>query len=212
MNSSIPKPLGTALAMLVSIVLIAGGSAIVASDAVAAKEKSKMSAADAAKKREKLLKMRDGALEDFYATKPEIKADVEKGVGYAVFDASQVNIVLFVGGLGGGVLVENGTGKETFMKMTRAGTGPGIGYKKFRQLMVFKDRALFDNFRKLGADVGASADATMKIGGKGVAIDPNVSFNPLLSIYQITDRGALLQANWGGVAYLPDADLNPPDQ
>ena len=95
------------------------------------------------------------------------------------------------------------------MKMTRAGTGPGVGYKKFRQLMVFKDRALFDNFRSLGADIGASADATMKIGGKGVAVDPNVSFNPLLSIYQITDSGALLQANWGGVAYVPDADLNP---
>jgi len=52
----------------------------------------------------------------------------------------------------------------------------------------------------------------MKIGGTGVAVDPNVSFNPLLSIYQITDSGALLQANWGGVAYLPDADLNPPAQ
>jgi len=211
MNFRIPKLFASAMATLVSIVLIAGGSALVAPDAVAAEE-SKMSAADAAKKREKLLKMRDDALEDFYATKPEIKADVEKGVGYAVFDASQVNIVLFVGGLGGGVLVENGTGKETFMKMTRAGTGPGIGYKSFRQLMVFKDRALFDNFRKLGADVGASADATMKIGGKGVAVDPNVSFNPLLSIYQITDRGALLQANWGGVAYVPDADLNPAGQ
>jgi hypothetical protein len=92
--------------------------------------------------------------------------------------------------------------------MKRAGTGPGVGYKKFRQLMVFKDRTLFDQFRKLGADVGASADATMKIGGKGVAVDPNVSFNPKLSVYQITDRGALLQANWGGVAYAPDAELN----
>jgi hypothetical protein len=106
------------------------------------------------------------------------------------------------------MLVENATGKETFMKMTRAGTGPGVGYKSFRQLMVFKDRSLFDNFRRLGADVGASADATMKIGEKGIAIAPNISFNPLLSLYQITDRGALLQANWGGVAYLPDPDLN----
>lgn len=79
---------------------------------------------------------------------------------------------------------------------------------KIDKLMVFKDRSLFDKFRSLGADVGASADATMKIGGKGVAIDPNVSFNPLLSVYQITDRGALLQANWGGVTYQPDADLN----
>jgi lipid-binding SYLF domain-containing protein len=212
MNSRIPKPFGGAMAMFASIVLIAGGGTFVAPDAAAANEQSKMSPADAAKKREAVLKMRDDALEDFYATKPEIKEELAKAVGYAVFDASQVNIVLFVGGLGGGVLVENGTGKETFMKMTRAGTGPGVGYKKFRQLMVFKDRALFDNFRSLGADIGASADATMKIGGKGVAVDPNVSFNPLLSIYQITDSGALLQANWGGVAYVPDADLNPAGQ
>ena len=167
-----------------------------------------MSEADAAKRRDALRKLRADSLEDFYETKPELKAEVERAVGYAVFDASQVNVVLFVGGLGGGVLVENGTGKETFMKMTRAGTGPGVGYKSFRQLLVFKDRKLFDTFKTLGADVGASADATMKIGDKGMAIAPNTSFNPLLSVYQITDRGALLQANWGGVAYLPDANLN----
>jgi lipid-binding SYLF domain-containing protein len=194
--------------MLISIALLAGGGALYVSVASAAEGKAKMSAADVAKKRDVLLKMRDEALEDFYATNADIKEEVAKGVGYAVFDGSQVNIVLFVGGLGGGVMVENGNGKETFMTMKRAGTGPGVGYKKFRQLMVFKDRTLFDQFRTLGADVGASADATMKIGGKGVAVDPNVSFNPKLSVYQITDRGALLQANWGGVAYSPDAELN----
>ena len=156
-----------------------------------------------------MLKMRDETLEDFYATKPEIKEELAKAVGYAVFDASQVNIVLLVGAAGGGVLVENGTEKETFMKMRRVGTGPGIGYKSFRQLMIFKDRSLLDQFRTLGADVGVSADATMKIGDKGFAVDPNVSFNPQLSVYQVTDRGVLLQANWGGVAYQPDGDLNP---
>lgn len=166
------------------------------------------SGGDVEKKRDALRKLRDDALADFYATKPEIKAEVEKAVGYAVFDASQVNILLFVGGLGGGLLVDNRSGKETFMKMTRVGTGPGVGYKSFRQLMVFKDKGLFETFQTVGADVGASADATMKIGGKGVAIDPNTSFNPLLSIHQITDRGAVLQANWGGVAYLPDPALN----
>ncbi len=209
MNSCIPNPLGSVMSMLIAVALLAGGGSMgSASAAEASAHKSKMSAAEATKKRNALLKMRDDALEDFYATKAEIKEEVAKAVGYAVFDASQVNVVLLVGGQGGGVLVENGTGKETFMKMKRAGTGPGVGYKKFRQLMVFKDRSLFDKFRQLGADVGASADATMKIGGKGVAVDPNVSFNPQLSVYQITDRGALLQANWGGVAYQPDADLN----
>ena len=208
MRLGIVKALGSIASLLISSALVMGGISAFSDGASAKESTSKMSAADAAKKRDALLKMRDDALDDFYATKPEIKAEVAKAVGYAVFDGSQVNIVLFVGGLGGGVLVDNGTGKETFMRMKRAGTGPGLGYKKFRQLMVFRDRSLFDKFKSLGADVGASADATMKIGGKGVAVDPNVSFNPLLSVYQITDRGALLQANWGGVAYLPDAELN----
>ncbi len=209
MNTRILKPFAGIMSILIGVALFTGGGIPWAAYAAeTSAHKSKMSAAEVTKKRDALLKMRDDALEDFYATKAEIKEEVAKAVGYAVFDASQVNVVLLVGGQGGGVLVENGTGKETFMKMKRAGTGPGVGYKKFRQLMVFKDRSLFDKFRKLGADVGASADATMKIGGKGVAVDPNVSFNPQLSVYQITDRGALLQANWGGVAYQPDADLN----
>jgi lipid-binding SYLF domain-containing protein len=195
------------VALMASIVLMAGCASTGSGSSSSASE-TKMSAADADKARTTLRKLRDDALDDFYATKPELKAEVSQAVGYAVFDASQVNIILFVGGLGTGMLVENGSGKETYMKMTRAGTGPGVGYKSFRQLMVFKDRSLFDAFRTLGADVGASADATMKIGDRGVAVAPNVSFNPLMSVYQITDRGALLQANWGGVAYVPDGNLN----
>ena len=187
-----------------SVALIAGCAGTGASS----QDGGTVSSADAEKKKTALRKLRTDTLEDFYETKPELRAEVEKAVGYAVFDASQVNLVLFVGGLGGGVLVDNRNKKETFMKMTRVGTGPGVGYKSFRQLMVFKDKSLFETFQTVGADVGASADATMKIGGKGVAIAPNTSFNPLLSVYQITDRGALLQANWGGVAYLPDAALN----
>jgi lipid-binding SYLF domain-containing protein len=153
--------------------------------------------------------VRDSALKDFYATDPKIEEEAKAAIGYAVFDASQVNVVLYVGGMGAGVMVDNSDGKETFMTMTRAGTGPGVGFKSYRQLMVFKDRGLFDTFRTVGADVGASADATFKASGKkGVSLDGSMSFNPQLSVYQITDRGALLQANWGGVAYLPDEELN----
>ena len=162
----------------------------------------------AAEKRASVLAIRDKTLADIYAEKPDVKDEVAKGVGYAVFDASQVNLLLFVGAMGGGVIVDNSDGKPTFMKMKRAGTGPGVGYKSYRQVMVFKDRTLFDQFRSLGADVGASADATVKAGGKGVSLDGSVSFNPLLSVYQITDRGMLMQANWGGVAYTPDDELN----
>jgi lipid-binding SYLF domain-containing protein len=163
---------------------------------------------DVAKKRAAIQEMRDESLKVFYAANPNLRSELETAVGYGVFDASQVNLLLYVGAVGSGVLVDK-EGKETFMLVTRAGTGPGLGYKTYRQLLVFKDKGLFDTFRTLGADVGASADATLKIGsGKGVSLDGSASFNPYLSVYQYTDSGVLLQANWGGVAYVPDEDLN----
>jgi predicted lipoprotein len=120
MNSRILKPFSSAISIFMSIVVLAGGSALNAPEASAALGKSKMSAPE---KRAALHKLRDDTLEDFYATKPEIKDEVANAVGYAVFDASQVNVVLFVGSLGGGVLTENKTAKETFMKMKRLGSG-----------------------------------------------------------------------------------------
>jgi hypothetical protein len=164
---------------------------------------------DVAQRRDALRNLRSATLEDFYATDPAIRAEVDGAVGYAVFDASQVNLVLFLGAMGAGVMVDNANGQETFMSMKRAGTGPGVGYKTYRQLMVFKDRKLFDTFTTVGADMGASADATFKTSDdKGIVLDGGKSFNPYLSVHQITDRGALLQANWGGVAYVPDGALN----
>ena len=168
------------------------------------------SSEEVAKRRATIQEMRDESLKVFYAANPNLRSELETAVGYGVFDASQVNLLLYVGAVGSGVLVDK-EGKETFMLVTRAGTGPGLGYKTYRQLLVFKDKGLFDTFRTLGADVGASADATLKIGsGKGVSLDGSASFNPYLSVYQYTDSGVLLQANWGGVAYVPDEDLNKP--
>jgi lipid-binding SYLF domain-containing protein len=96
------------------------------------------------------------------------------------------------------------------MLATRAGTGPGIGYKDFRQVLIFKNKEVFDQFRKLGADVAASADATMKLRSEGASADLSTSFNPFISTYQFTDQGLLLQANWGGAAFVPYAQLNQP--
>jgi lipid-binding SYLF domain-containing protein len=168
----------------------------------------RLTPAEKEKKIDEVHKMKDETLERLYKEKPEAKEEIAKAVGYGVFNASQVNIILFVGATGHGVLVDNKTGQETFMTMTRAGTGPGLGFKSYHQVLVFKSQGLFDQFRTLGADVGAGADATVKMQGKGASLDGSMSFNPELAVYQFTDQGLLLQANWGGVAYTPDAELN----
>jgi len=173
---------------------------------------SSLSAQDQQKARDSIRKMRDETLQRLYKAHPKARDEIKKSVGYAVFDASQSNIILLVTGHGAGVAVDNSTQQETFMRMARLGTGPGIGYKSYKQVLIFKDKTLFKTFGTVGADVSASGDATLKRegGSDGAVLDGTVSFNPLLSVYQMTDRGALLQANWGGVGYLPNDDLNKP--
>jgi lipid-binding SYLF domain-containing protein len=167
-------------------------------------------AADVPKVKAEILATRDRTLDELFAQKPELRDEVRKAVGYAVFDSAQINVLLFVGARGTGVLVDNATQTNTFMLATRAGTGPGVGYKDFRQVMVFKNKEVFHQFRTLGADVAASADATMKLHNTGSSVDMSMSFNPYVAIYQFTDTGVLLQANWGGAAFVPYAQLNQP--
>jgi len=84
--------------------------------------------------------MKDLTLADLYKLKPETKEVVEKSEGYAVFDATGVYVVLYVGIAGRGVLIDNSNGEATYMTMARAGTGPGVGYQKFRSVIVFKNK------------------------------------------------------------------------
>jgi lipid-binding SYLF domain-containing protein len=154
-----------------------------------------------AERREAIDKMREATLERLYAEKPETKAIVRAGSGYAVFDATGVNVVLYVGGKGAGVLIDNATGKPTYMSMVRAGTGPGLGYKEFKQIIVFKTKGALDLFRSAGIDVSASFDF-------GSVLAQGQSFNPDFDIYTITDKGFTVQANWGGTKYFHDAELN----
>jgi len=212
MKTHAPSMPAMTAAVLAAFVLAgyAGSPPAASTPAASPRAADKAVSADVAKKRDERRKLRDETLAKLYEGKPEVRDELAKAEGYAVFQGTQLNLVLYVGASGNGILVDNKTGAETFMTMKRAGTGPGAGFKDYRQVMVFKSRALFDQFKTVGADVSASADATLKKKGddKGKSFDGSVSFNPQLSVYQITDRGMLLQANWGGVVYLPDADLN----
>src|SRR4051812_2686628 len=80
-----------------------------------------LAAAEVPKVKAQILTMRDNTLDQLFAKKPEAREELKKAVGYAVFDSSQINVVLFVGARGTGVLVDNATQAPTFMLATRAG-------------------------------------------------------------------------------------------
>lgn len=181
-------------------------------EAVSSTEKVEigLSASEQAARQSAIRAMRDETIARLIKSRPEVKKELAKAAGYAVFDAAQSNLILLVTSHGAGIVVDNAQQKETFMKMTKLGTGPGLGHKKFKQVLIFKNRNLLTQFTTVGADVSVSADAVAKFRSedKGLKLDGATSFNPYLSVYQMTDKGLLLQANWGGIGYLPDAELN----
>ena len=168
-----------------------------------APEKRNLDAAQIQKERDTLLGMAKAGLDQLYAQDPKARAAVEGAVGYGVFDMSSVNVVLVVGARGKGVIVDNASRRPTYMRAARAGTGPGVGYQDLYQIFVFKSREAMEQFKlggKAGADVGASVTAGTDA--------QQISFNPYITVYQVSQSGFAVQANWGGTGYFVDQDLN----
>ena len=164
---------------------------------------SNMTQEQITEKRDKILSMADKALARLYAHNPGVRKEIEQAVGYGVFDVTAINAVLLVGARGPGVIFDNKTGKHTFMQSMRAGTGPGLGYQELYQIFVFKSREALDQF-KVGDKGGGDLMASTTVGTTAV----QVSANPYISVYQLSEKGYALQANYGGAVYVVDPDLN----
>lgn len=156
-------------------------------------------------KREAILKMAQTGLESLIKQNPKVADEIKKSAGYAVFNASNVNIVLVVLSNGDGALFQPGQ-KPFFMMERKAGEGLGAGYQKQYQVIVFKNQDAIKQFtaaKGVGGDINANFSAGS--GGK------QRSFNPNVTTYLVGESGYDLQANWGGSLYTPNDTLNNPD-
>lgn len=190
------KALRPVLAIVAAITLLAGCAG-------SGGGSSSLSAEEKEKQRGAVLSFAQESLAKLYAINPETISQIESAPGYAVFDISAVNIVMFVGQSGKGVLVNNHTKVPTFMQALRAGTGPGLGYREIRQIFVFKSEGAMEQFT-LGKEVGGDVNAAVTVGRTG----GQLSFNPDIDVYQITEKGFTLEAQWGGTVYVVDNQLN----
>lgn len=153
--------------------------------------------------RDKILKMADKALAKLYAANPDARKEIEQASGYGVFDITSINAVLLVGAKGPGVIFDNKTKKPTFMTSIRAGTGPGVGYQELFQIFVFKSKEALEQFT-VGGKVGGDLMASTTVGTEA----KQISANPYIKVYQLSEKGYALQANYGGAAYVVDPNLN----
>lgn len=159
--------------------------------------------------RAEIRKVRDQALAELYKAQPSAKGHIQKAAGYAVFSNFGVKILVAGGGSGRGIVVDNKTKKETFMKMAEVQAGLGIGVKNFRLIWVFEKKADLDRFVNSGWEIGAQTTASAKVAGQGAsAFAGAVSVMPGVWVYQLTDDGLALELTAKGTKYYRDDELN----
>jgi lipid-binding SYLF domain-containing protein len=130
-----------------------------------------------AEKKAGIRKQRDEMLTQLYAANPDMKKALKKAAGYATFKQVNVNLLLLATGNGYGVVVDNRTRKEIFMRMGSLGGGIGAGVKDVRVIFVFHDAKVMKQFIEEGWQFGGQADAAAKHEDAGVTAEQNVKGN-----------------------------------
>mgnify|MGYP003624191662 CR=1 FL=1 len=151
--------------------------------------------------------MKTDVLTELYREKPDVRTQIPGAAGYAVFSNANVNLIFASVGGGYGILQDNRSGQETYMKMGELGLGIGAGIKDFRIVMVFHTADALERFLENGIAVGAQADAAAVADDQGVAFGGEVTVDNI-TIYQMTRSGLALQATIKGTRFWEDDELN----
>ncbi len=164
-------------------------------------------AADKAAKQAEIMKNTNAALEKFYAAKPELKADVAKAPGYAVFTTYGLSFI--VGGSGGaGVVHDNKTRKATYMSIAGASAGFQLGAAQNDLLLIFKTDKVMNSFIDHGWGVGAGAGVAAGAEGKSVGGGEGSSVMNDINSFTLTKNGLQAGIAIGGSKAWKDAELN----
>jgi lipid-binding SYLF domain-containing protein len=159
-------------------------------------------------RRQAIIDMEKETLERLYREAPGTKEKIQKAVGYGTFSNANVNLFLVSAGGGYGSVVDNTTGKRTYMKMALGGVGLGLGAKDYRIIMIFRDKATLTKFLESGWDFGAHADAAAKAGETGGELSGEGDVISGIEVFSMTDSGLALQATVAGTKYWKDDKLN----
>jgi len=161
-----------------------------------------------AKQQKKIQQGKKKGLKELYKVEPSAKGKIASAYGYAVFTNTGVNLFVLSSGNGKGLLINNTTGKETYMKMISFGAGVGIGLKSYYGIFVFENSTVFNEFLDNGWSADGQADATADAGEEGASVSAAMNIAPGVTLYQIADKGLAAQATVQGTKFLIDEDLN----
>jgi lipid-binding SYLF domain-containing protein len=165
-------------------------------------------ASSSQQKKTEIGSMAQATLQQLYGLQPSARTAISRAAGYAVFSNFGMKILLFGGGKGQGLAVNNATGQQTYMKMLEGQAGLGMGIKKVRVVFVFDNRQALDQFINSGWVVGGQTTAAAKYKSEGGALAGAVAVAPGVWVYQLTESGLALELTVKGTKYYKDSDLN----
>ena len=153
-------------------------------------------------------KMAKGTLDRLYELQPSARKAIKESAGYGVFSNFGMKIFVAGSGTGKGIVFDNKSREQTFMKMIELQAGLGFGVKKFRLIWVFENHSDVTKFINSGWEFGGQATGAAKVGEEGIAYAGAMSVSPGIWLYQLTDEGIALELTGKGTKYYKDGDLN----
>ena len=152
--------------------------------------------------------MAQDALASLYETAPGTRRAIERAAGYAVFSTFGVKLFFAGGTTGKGLVVNQRTQRQTFMKMVQVQGGLGFGVNQNRLVFVFTTEKALRNFIDQGWEFGGQANLSAMAGGKGGMLSGAAAVAPGVYLYQLTETGLSATLTVSGTKFFKDPDLN----
>jgi lipid-binding SYLF domain-containing protein len=147
-------------------------------------------------------------LSTLYEIQPSARHLVEHAAGYAVFNTIGIKFLLAGGQQGRGVVVNNRTHRQTFMKMLGVQAGLGFGIAQTRLVFVFESASALRAFIDQGWEFGASGAVAAAADSQGAMFTGAFSVTPGVFVFQLTDTGLAAQITATGTKFFKDDALN----
>lgn len=158
--------------------------------------------------RQQVREMAQDSLATLIEYAPATRRVIDRSAGYAVFSTFGVKLFFAGGTAGKGVVVNQRTHRQTFMKMVQVQGGLGFGINQNRLIFVFTTEQALRNFINQGWEFGGQANISAIAGGKGGMMSGAASIAPGVYLYQLTNTGLAATITVSGTKFFVDPDLN----
>lgn len=161
-------------------------------------------------KRASVNEMRADGLAIFNQKVPSMRGQLEHAAGYGVFSGFSTHSIIVATGNGYGVIHDNQTGQDTYMRALKLGGGLGAGIEDVYAIVVFTDPTVMRDMMQNGWGVTGKVKAAAKLNDVGEVGDSGavVITLPGMSIYRFTKNGAMVGGAIEGTKVWPDKELN----